>query len=138
MLTVRRFVFHLAGEEGAADVNLAPLIDMMFILLIFFLVATSFVTETGVDVTRPSSAAATRLSRESLRIGIDAGGRVFMDRREVGLMSVRARVREHLKLHAVPVVRVLDRATSAQAILRVLDECTAGGARQISLAAEQQ
>ena len=61
-----------------------------------------------------------------------------MDGQEVGILSVRARVKEKLRLRQLPVVLVTDKDTRAQAIMAVIDECTAAGAKKISMAAEKQ
>ena len=125
-------------RERGAEINLAPLIDMMFILLIFFLVTTSFVRETGIEVQRPSAAASEALSPDSILVGVSADGAVYMDNQEVGLLSVRARVREHLRRRRVPVIVIPDRNTRSQVLLDVIGECKLAGARQVNLAAERE
>ena len=125
-------------REGGAQINMAPLIDMMFILLIFFLVTTSFVKETGVEVMRPSAAAAESLSRDSILVGITADGAVYMDNQEVGILSVRARVKEYLRRRDLPVVVVADANTRTQHLLDVIDECKLAGAKSVNVAAEKE
>ena len=111
---------------------------MMFILLIFFLVTTSFVQETGIEVMRPSAQAAESLSRESILVGVAADGTVYMDNQEVGILSVRARVKQHLRRRDVPVVVISDANTRSQALLDVIDECKLAGATSVHLAAEKE
>ncbi len=132
----RRFYQHISTQ--AAEVNLAPLIDMIFILLIFFLVTTSFVKEAGVDVHRPSATVAESLTRDNIFIGIDKSGGVYMNSQEVSLLSVRAIVKEQLRLRKVPVVIVTDKQTPTQYLVDVIDECKLAGADKISLAAEKE
>ena len=120
------------------EINLAPLIDMVFILLIFFLVTTSFVKETGIEVSRPSAAAAESLSRDSVLIGVSADGSVYMDNQEVGILSVRGRVREYLRRRDIPVIIVADANTRSQVLMDVIDECKLAGATRVNLAAEKE
>jgi biopolymer transport protein ExbD len=130
--------YFLRLRDEGAQINLAPLIDMMFILLIFFLVTTSFVKETGIEVTRPTAAAAESLSRDSILVGITADGAVYMDNQEVGILSVRARVKEYLRRRDLPVVVIADAATRTQDLLSVVDECKLAGAQSVNVAAQQK
>jgi biopolymer transport protein ExbD len=125
-------------HERGAEINLAPLIDMMFILLIFFLVTTSFVKETGIEVHRPSAAAAESLTRDSILIGVGADGSVHMENQQVDMFSLRARVKEHLRHRARPVIIIPDAATRSQVLLDVIDECKLAGAKRVNLAAEKE
>ena len=134
---MKRRYYRTVGESSA-ELNMAPLIDMIFILLIFFLVTTSFVQETGVDVHRPSATVAESLTRDCILIGIDKEGTVHMEQETVGILSVRARVKDQLRRRELPVVIVTDRKTSAQSIVDVIDECKLAGAKKISLAAERE
>jgi biopolymer transport protein ExbD len=124
-------------REQRVQLNLAPLIDMMFILLIFFLVTTSFVSETGIEVERPASATAESLTRDSILVGVAADGSVHMDNQEVSLLSLRARVKDHLRERDLPVIVVPDAATRSQDLLHVVDECKLAGAKRVNLAAEK-
>jgi biopolymer transport protein ExbD len=125
-------------REQRVQLNLAPLIDMMFILLIFFLVTTSFVRETGIEVHRPSAQAAESLSRDSLLIAVSADGSVHMDNQEVGLLSLRARVRDSLRHRDLPVIVIPDANTRSQDLMNVIDECKLAGAERVNLAAEKR
>ncbi|MEL6186773.1 MAG: biopolymer transporter ExbD, partial [Myxococcota bacterium] len=66
-------------KERNADIDLSPLIDMVFILLIFFMVSTTFVKDAQVELKRPSAASATPSSTKSLRVNIDAQGAMYLD-----------------------------------------------------------
>ena len=83
-------------NRTAAELNMAPLIDMVFILLIFFLVNTSFVKETGIDVSRPTAATAAVKPNATILIAVDQANRIFMDHREIDLRAVRANVERAL------------------------------------------
>ncbi len=123
-------------NRAAAELNIAPLIDMVFILLIFFLVNTSFVKETGIDVNRPTAATAMTKNNATILIGIDADNRVYMDHREVDVRAVRANVERALAENPEgAVVVVADKDGSTGMAIRVMDGCRMAGAANVSLAA---
>jgi biopolymer transport protein ExbD len=123
-------------RRSVVDVNMAPLIDMVFILLIFFLVTTSFVKETGIDVSRPTAATALSQSKATLLVGIDAANRIYIDRREVDVRAVRANVERALAENPEgAVVVVADKASSTGTAIQVMDGCRLAGAHNVSLAA---
>lgn len=118
------------------ELNIAPLIDMVFILLIFFLVNTSFVKETGIDVSRPTAATATVKSKATLLIAIDPSNRVFIDHREIDPRAVRANVERALAENPEGgVVVVADKASNTGMAIQVMDGCRMAGAKNVSLAA---
>jgi len=117
---------------------MAPLIDMMFILLIFFLVTTTFVQETGLAVTRPKAATAENLRKQSILIAISPSGTIHMENRQVSLMSVRGIVKRALRLKGQPVIIIADEASRTRTLVDVMDECRLAGAKQISIASETE
>jgi biopolymer transport protein ExbD len=124
-------------NRSAPELNMAPLIDMVFILLIFFLVTTSFVKETGIDVSRPTAATAVSQTKAVILIGIDAANRVFIDHREVDTRVVRANVERALADNPQgAVVVVADKASSTGTAIQVMDGCRMAGARNVCLAAK--
>jgi biopolymer transport protein ExbD len=123
-------------NRSSAELNIAPLIDMVFILLIFFLVNTSFVKEPGIDVNRPTASTAVLKSKASILIAVDANNRVFMDNREIDVRAVRANVERALaESPEGAVVVVADRVSSTGMAIRVMDGCRLAGAENVSLAA---
>ena len=124
------------AKRQAAEINMAPLIDMVFILLIFFLVTTSFVKETGVDVNRPAAATAVNKEKANIMIGITKDNRVYMDKREIDIRAVRANVERALAENPEgSVVIVADRESSTGAVIMALDGCKLAGADNVSIAA---
>jgi biopolymer transport protein ExbD len=124
------------GKLVTKELNIAPLIDMVFILLIFFLVNTSFVKETGIDVSRPKASTATVKSNATILIAIDQGNRVFMDHREIDVRAVRANVERALAENPEgAVVVVADKTSSTGMAIQVMDGCRTAGAKNVSLAA---
>lgn len=124
------------STRSGVELNIAPLIDMVFILLIFFLVTTSFVKETGVEVNRPTAATAVSQSKATILIGIDATDRIFFDNREVDVRAVRANVERALAENPEgAVVVVTDRSSTTGMAIEVMDGARLAGAANVSLAA---
>jgi len=135
MINVRRSLRRNSKTEG---VNMAPLIDMVFILLIFFMVTTSFVKETGIDVQRPTASTAALKEKGSVLIGVDANGHVFLDRKQIDIRSVRAHVERCVAENPEgAVVIVADKASHTGVVIRVMDQCRLAGARNVSIAASK-
>jgi biopolymer transport protein ExbD len=124
------------SRRSTAELNMAPLIDMVFILLIFFLVTTSFVKETGIDVNRPTAATAVSKTKATILIAIDPQNRIFMDHREIDVRAVRANMERALAENPDgAVVVVADNASSTGTAIMVMDGCRLAGAKNVSLAA---
>ena len=127
-------------SDKAEDINISPLIDMVFILLIFFIVTTVFVEETGVDVEKPQAAAASILEKNSVLIAITSEGRVVYGGREVGVSGVRAVVRRlnegKGEDDTLPVIVQADKTVPTDLLVRVIDEAKLGGALTVSIATE--
>jgi biopolymer transport protein ExbD len=132
-----RYRRSLTEGEEVSEINISPLIDMVFILLLFFIVTTTFVEETGVEVDKPQAASAVQLEKNSILIAITAKGQVVHGGREIGVSGVRPLVRRLTQKENVPVVIQVDENASAGIVVRVIDESKLGGARNVSLAAEQ-
>lgn len=126
-----------AGNKNL-EINIAPLIDMVFILLIFFLVTTSFLKETGVEVSRPSAATAETRVHPSILIGITKTGAIHIDKRQVDIRAVRANVERALAENPEgAVVIVADRESITGLVVSVMDACKLAGAKEVSIAAEK-
>ena len=126
------------AKSKTLEINIAPLIDMVFILLIFFLVTTSFLKETGVDISRPSAATAKNKVRPSILIGITKTGDIHIDRKQVDIRAVRANVERALAENPDgSVVIVADKESLTGLVITVLDACKLAGARDVSIAADK-
>jgi len=117
-----------------AEINMAPLIDMIFILLIFFLVTASFVRECGVEIQRPEAATAKDKKAAGLFIGITEDGNIFIDKNRVDLRSVRGMV-EHFLVETPRggVMIEADRLSMTGRLVQVLDQCRMAGAEDIAV-----
>jgi len=124
--------------EGGGEINLSPLIDVVFLLLIFFIVTTVFVEETGVEVSKPRAASSEDLDKQAILIAVTAEGRVWQGGREIGADGVRAVVSALLEQDGeVPVIVRADAATATEDTVRVIDEAKLAGAPSVSLATER-
>lgn len=120
-------------EEAAVD--MAPLIDMTFLLLIFFIINTNFVKETGVEVKRPEATSGKDQKGDIIMIGITSAGTIHFSGKRVDLSAVRSLVSQaRVKTPKAPVVLVADEGSRANVIVGVMDECRLAGAEEISLA----
>ena len=125
-------------EDEKTDVNISPLIDMVFILLIFFIVTTVFVEETGIDVNKPEASSDLNLEKESILIALTSGGQVIYGGREIGVNGVRAVVQRLSQQKPMPVILQADKSAHADLIVRVMDEARLGGAKAFSLSTEHR
>ena len=128
--------FHdLAAEEtSAGGIDMTPLIDCVFMLLIFFIVTTVFVEETGVEVDKPQAASASLLEKSSVLIALTAKGEVVYGGREIGISGVRALVKRLLQKEDLPVIIQADQASSSGLLVRIIDEAKLAGATKVSVA----
>ena len=99
------------GAEEAMDMNISPLIDMVIILLIFFIVTTEFVEETGVEVEKPEAASAMQLDKNNILIAVTTKGQVVYGGKEIDVNGVRAIVRRLINKEDMPVIIQVDEKT---------------------------
>lgn len=118
-------------EAESSEINISPLIDVVFILLIFFIVTTVFVEETGLEIQKPRAASQQDLEKNSILIGISASGTVHYGGREIGVGGVRSVVRRLLMQESMPVIIQSDRLTPTESTVQVMDEAKLAGASQV-------
>lgn len=126
---------HRIEEDGAAEINISPLIDIVFLLLIFFMVTAVFVDETGVEIDRPAAMSATDLEKNSILLAVTADGAVVFDGQAVGMNQLRGLVATLLRERERPVILLADEDSRTGLLVQVLDECKLAGASQVSVAA---
>ncbi|MCB1120237.1 MAG: biopolymer transporter ExbD [Verrucomicrobiae bacterium] len=126
----------LASGEELHDINISPMIDMVFILLIFFIVTTVFVEEPGVDIEKPITQTAQRLEKNSILIAITGNNQVVYGGNEVGVSGIRPIVRRLNSRNPMPVILQVDQNASAVTVIRVIDEAKLGRAEKISISSE--
>ena len=119
------------------DIELAPLLDVVFILLIFFIVTTVFVKETGVDVDKPQAVSTRQLERNIIMIAITASKEVVYDGSNIGVAGVRSTVGQLLRYRDRPVVVLSDKRVETELLVRVIDQAKLAGAKQVSIATRE-
>jgi biopolymer transport protein ExbD len=122
----------LSDTNENVEINLSPMIDMVFILLIFFIVTTVFVEETGVEVNRPDAAAAVQLEKNSILIAITSDNRVVYGGREIGIGGVSPIVKRLTLQDDIPVIIQADEGSSHGVFARVYGEAKLSGAKTIN------
>ena len=120
-------------QDPEHAINLSPLIDVVFILLIFFIVTTVFVKETGVKVEKPVAVTAQKLENELILLAITPAGEVIYDHSNIGVSGVRSTISALLMVQDRPVVIQADRKVTTDLLVRVMDEAKLGGAESISI-----
>ena len=127
------------GDDGdSAGIDMSPLIDCVFILLIFFIVTTTFVDETGVEVDKPQAASSVSLEKNSVLLAITEKGAVVYGGQEIGVGGVQMIVKRILEKEALPVIIQADQSVSSGLLVRVIDEAKLGGAVKVSLATRKE
>ena len=128
-----------SGSEQTADIDMTPMLDIVFIMLIFFIVTTSFVKESGIDVNRPTAQTATRKEQGNIIVAIKSNGDVWIDKRQVDIRAVRANVsRLHAEQPLGSVVIAADKDTKVKALTQVMDQIRLAGIMNASIATETE
>jgi len=121
------------NQNEEPGVDMGPLMDCVFILLIFFIVTTTFVEETGVEVDKPQAATAQQLEKTSIMIALTDKGEVVYGGQEIGIGGVQSLVKRMLQKEDVPVIIQADTASQSGMLVRIIDEAKLGGATKVSL-----
>lgn len=127
----------ITETEEISEINVSPLIDMVFILLIFFIVTTVFVEETGIEVDKPQAAAAASLEKNSILLAVTSKGQVVYGGREIGIEGVRSLVKRLTQSDDLPVIIQGDKTAQYDVVVQVLNNAKLGGAENVSLATER-
>ena len=122
-----------------SEINITPMLDIVFIMLIFFIVTTSFVKEISIDVNRPTKSPIKEQKKsEVISVRISGEGQIFVQDRLITLDAVRANIESSLALKPeATVVVVSDREADAGFLDKVIDQSRLAGARNVSLAAQK-
>ncbi|MDN4503663.1 biopolymer transporter ExbD [Alteromonadaceae bacterium BrNp21-10] len=125
------------AEEEEASIDMTPMLDIVFIMLIFFIVTTSFVKEAGIEVNKPKAQQATKQKSANIFIAINEHGDIWMDKREVDVERVRANLERMLAEQPTDVVILqADVKTEHGVVVEVMDQIKAAGIDRISVAAK--
>ena len=126
------------ADDDSESINLTPMLDVVFIMLIFFIVTSTFVKESGVDVTRPDAETAVKTDALTIQIGITANNQIWFDKRLVDKRAVRANVEKGLaESPGAAVIIVADALSNTEALIDVMDQARLAGAQSISVATDE-
>jgi biopolymer transport protein ExbD len=124
-------------KSEESEVNMTPMLDVVFIMLIFFIVTASFVKEAGVDVNRPPALTAISKDKGNILIAITENGQIWIDRRQVDPRSLRANIeRLHGENPQGAIVIQADKNSQNHLLVAVMDAAKSAGVNQIAIAAE--
>ncbi len=126
-------------ENEDSSIDMTPMLDIVFIMLIFFLVTSSFVKESGISVNPPGAETASTQERGNLLVAIDEGGAIWIDKRQIDLGAVRANI-ERLRAEYPEgmVVIQADENSSTGMFVKVMDQIRLAGVENIAIAASEK
>ncbi len=129
---------NLFQEDEAEEINMTPMLDVVFIMLIFFIVTASFVKEAGIDVNRPEAATAVKKERANILVAISDQGEIWINKRQVDVRAVQANI-ERLKAENPQgsVVIQADKKATTETLIKVMDASRAAGVFDVSIAAQE-
>ncbi|HAU91956.1 MAG: biopolymer transporter ExbD [Pseudomonadota bacterium] len=125
-------------DEEEATIDMTPMLDVVFIMLIFFIVTASFVKEAGIDVNRPEAATAVKKDRANILIAITDKGEIWINKRRIDVRAVQANIeRLHAENPQGTVVIQADKKATTDTLIKVMDASRAAGVYDVSIAAQE-
>ena len=127
-----------ANTDEDTEINITPMLDIVFIMLIFFIVTTSFIKETGIDPNRPEAQTAEAQARGNILIAISENGQIWMHKKRVDLLEVRSMVESAKKeTPESSAIIIADEEAETGLLIDLMDQVRLGGVTNISVAAEE-
>lgn len=125
-------------DEEEANIDMTPMLDVVFIMLIFFIVTASFVKEAGIDVNRPEAATAVKKDRANILVAITAQNEIWINKRRIDARAVQANIeRLHAENPQGTVVIQADKLATTETLIKVMDASRAAGVFDVSIAAQE-
>jgi biopolymer transport protein ExbD len=132
---MKQFIQPEVEEESSIDIT--PMLDVVFIMLIFFIVTATFVKEAGIDVNRPDAATATKQDNANILIAIGPNNDIWIDKRQIDIRAVRPNIeRLHAENPQGSVVIQADKESKTDTLIQVMDASRQAGVYNVSIAAE--
>jgi len=126
------------SEDDESAIDITPMLDVVFIMLIFFIVTATFVKESGIDVNRPDAATAVKKEKANILIAINEKNEIWIDRRMVDVRSVRPNIeRMHAENPQGSVVIQADRKSLTETLIKVMDAARSAGVYNVAIAAQK-
>ena len=127
------------GQSIDEGPNITPLIDVVFILLIFFVVSTTFIKDMNLSIDRPQAASSTPVSGKEIRVYIEKGGEIFVNGQATRLWTLQGHVRDILRSSTSKVVLVVtDKEVKVERLVEVVDQCRLAGAKNVAVATKSE
>lgn len=124
-------------DTAGVDINMSPLIDCVFLLLIFFIVTTVFVKDTGITVNKPDAVTSVAAEPDALRLAIGAQGEIYLGGHPVAINNLRSTISVRLNGADTPILLLADKALASGRLVAVMDECRKAGGKNILIATRQ-
>jgi biopolymer transport protein ExbD len=134
-----RQMFNEVQAEEEQEINITPMLDVVFIMLIFFIVTATFIKEAGIEVNRPDAATAVKQEKANILVAIGPNNDIWIDRRRIDPRSVRPNIeRLHAENPQGSVVIQADKESKTDTLIQVMDAARAAGVFNVSIAAQEQ
>ena len=128
----------LGAEEEENEINLTPMLDVVFIMLIFFIVTASFIKEAGIDVNRPEALRAEKQEDAAILIAISEADEIWIDRREIDPRAVRGHIESlHAENPKGSIVIQADKESTNEFLVIVMEAAKAAGVSNVAIATEE-
>lgn len=126
------------AQHDEPEINITPMLDIVFIMLIFFIVTTTFIKETGVTVDKPEALTAESRPQGNILVGVDSDNQVWMNGSQIELSDVRTLVqRARAENPEGSVILIADQESRQGTLVDVMDQIQAAGVRRMAVSAEQ-
>lgn len=127
-----------SSEDDESNIDITPMLDVVFIMLIFFIVTATFVKESGIDVNSPDAATAVKKKKANILVAINEKNEIWIDKREVDIRSVRPSIeRLHAENPQGSVVIQADKKSYTETLVQVMDAARSAGVYNIAIAAQE-
>jgi len=135
---MRRIGRQSSSEDDESNIDITPMLDVVFIMLIFFIVTATFVKESGIDVNRPDAATAVKKEKANILVAINEKNEIWIDKREVDIRSVRPNIeRMHAENPQGSVVIQADKKAYTETLIKVMDAARSAGVYNVAIAAQE-
>ncbi|MDH3637785.1 MAG: biopolymer transporter ExbD [Gammaproteobacteria bacterium] len=135
---MRRIGRGFTQEDDESFIDITPMLDVVFIMLIFFIVTATFVKEAGIDVNRPEAETAVKQEKANILVAIGANNEIWIDRRQVDIRAVRPNIeRLHAENPKGAVIIQADKESKNDILIKVMDAARSAGVFNVAIATEE-
>ena len=133
-----RKMSRITRSDDESDINLTPMLDVVFIMLIFFIVTATFIKQAGIDILRPEALTAEMKPTVAVLIAIGENGDIWIDKQKVDVTSVRAHIeRLHAENPKGGLVVQADKGAKSEKLMAVLSAARAAGMTEVAIATDK-